>query len=47
MITGTFNKIPRKKNSHGYGWARTWAENLGVEINHDGDIVEVLSLIHI
>ena len=46
MITGTFNKIPRKKNSHGYGWARTWAENLGVEINHDGDIVEVLHLDH-
>ena len=37
MITGTFNKIPRKKNSHGYGWARTWAENLNTSINHDGN----------
>jgi hypothetical protein len=46
MITGTFNKIPRKKNSHGYGWARTWAENLKVGINHDGDPVEILYLDH-
>ena len=37
MITGTFNKIPRKKNSHGYGWARTWAENLNTSINHDNN----------
>jgi len=35
MITGTFNKIPKKKNSHGYGWARTWSENLDVGINHE------------
>jgi len=46
MITGTFNKIPRKKNSHGYGWARTWAENLNVSINHNGDPVEILYLDH-
>ena len=46
MITGTFNKIPRKKNSHGYGWARTWSENLGVEINHDGDQTDLLHLDH-
>ena len=46
MITGTFNKIPRKKNSHGYGWARTWAENLMTTINHDGDPVEILYLDH-
>lgn len=46
MITGTFNKIPRKKNSHGYGWARTWSENLGVEINHDGDKTDLLYLDH-
>jgi|TARA_B110000495_G_scaffold178545_1_gene171354 hypothetical protein len=46
MITGTFNKIPRKKNSHGYGWARTWAENLNVGINHDADPVEILYLDH-
>ncbi len=46
MITGTFNKIPRKKNSHGYGWARTWAENLNVGINHNGDPVEILYLDH-
>ena len=46
MITGTFNKIPRKENSHGWGWARTWSENLSVEINHDGDFTEVLYLDH-
>ena len=46
MITGTFNKIPRKKNSHGYGWARSWAENLGVDINHDNLPVETLYLDH-
>ena len=46
MITGTFNKIPRKKNSHGYGWARTWSENLGVGINHEGYQVDVLYLDH-
>ena len=46
MITGTFSKIPRKKNSHGYGWARTWAENLNVGINHDADPVEILYLDH-
>ena len=46
MITGTFNKIPRKKNSHGYGWARTWAENLMTTINHDGHPVETLYLDH-
>ena len=46
MITGTFNKIPKKKNSHGYGWARTWSENLGVGINHNGDYTEVLYLDH-
>ena len=46
MITGTFNKIPRKKNSHGYGWARTWAENLKTSINHDGLPVETLYLDH-
>ena len=46
MITGTFNKIPKKKNSHGLGWARTWSENLGVAINHNGDFCEVLHLDH-
>lgn len=46
MITGTFNKIPKKKNSHGYGWARTWSENLDVEINHDANHTELLYLDH-
>ena len=46
MITGTFNKIPKKKNSHGYGWARTWSENLDVGINHEADVVDVLYLDH-
>ena len=46
MITGTFNKIPKKPNSHGYGWARTWSENLGIDINHAGDHTDVLYLDH-
>lgn len=46
MITGTFNAIPKTKNSHGYGWARTWAENLSVNINHAGDPVDILYLDH-
>jgi len=46
MITGTFNAIPKTKNSHGYGWARTWAENLDVDINHAGDPVDILYLDH-
>ena len=47
MITGTFNKIPKKKNSHGYGWARTWSENLGdIGINHEGDYIPHLYLDH-
>jgi len=27
-------RIPKKANSHGYGWARTWSENLNVPIDH-------------
>jgi len=46
MITGTFNKIPKKKNSHGYGWARTWSENLNVGINHEGNPAEVIYVDH-
>ena len=47
MITGTFNKIPKKKNSHGYGWARSWSENLGdIGINHEGDYIPHLYLDH-
>ena len=46
MITGTFSKIPKKANSHGYGWARTWSENLNVGINHNGDYVDTLYLDH-
>lgn len=45
-ITGTFNKIPRKLSSHGYGWARTWSENLDLPINHQGDVVDELYLDH-
>ena len=28
------SRIPKKPNSHGYGWARTWSENLNVPIDH-------------
>lgn len=45
-VTGIFNKIPRKTNSHGYGWARTWSENLDIPINHDAEIVDVLYMDH-
>ena len=27
-------KIPKKESSHGYGWARTWSENLNIPIDH-------------
>ena len=46
MITGTFSRIPRKTNSHGYGWARSWAENLNCGINHSNKKVELLYLDH-
>ena len=46
MITGTFNKIPRRTNSHVHGWARTWSENLGVDLNYDNDVVDTLYLDH-
>ena len=31
------SRIPKKPNSHGYGWARTWSENLNVPIDHTFD----------
>jgi hypothetical protein len=45
-ITGTFNKIPKKTNSHTYGWARTWSENLGVPLNQDAEPVDILYMDH-
>lgn len=45
-ITGTFNKIPKKTNSHTYGWARTWSENLGIPLNQDAEPVDILYMDH-
>lgn len=46
MIVGSFNKIPKKKNSHSYGWARTWSENLGVPLDHDNTTHPKVYLLH-
>ena len=46
MIVGTFNKIPCKTTSHTYGWARTWAENLGLSIDHKNGAHDVVHLSH-
>ena len=46
MITGTFNRIPKKTSSHSYGWARTWSENLGVELNHTNEYCDTVYLLH-
>jgi hypothetical protein len=46
MIVGTFNKIPCKTTSHNYGWARTWAENLGLSIDHENGVHDVVHLSH-
>lgn len=46
MIVGTFNKIPKKLNSHSYGWARTWSENLGIDIDHTNGFHDEVFLLH-
>lgn len=46
MIVGTFTKIPKKPNSHSYGWARTWSENLGVELDHNNGVHDKVYLLH-
>lgn len=46
MIVGSFNKITSQKNSHSYGWARTWSENLGVGIDHDNGKHKNAYLLH-
>ena len=45
-ISGIFNKIPKKKNSHVYGWSKVWSENLGVELHQDPIVVDTLYLDH-
>ena len=45
-IVGTFNKIPKKETSHSYGWARTWAENLGATIDHSNSRHDKVYLLH-
>ena len=46
MIVGTFSKIPKKTNSHSYGWARTWSENLNMELDHYNNPHDVVYLLH-
>lgn len=46
MIVGTFNKIPKAQNSHSYGWARTWSENLNVDIDHTNGAHDKVYLLH-
>jgi len=45
-IVGTFNKIPKLKSSHSYGWARTWSENLDIPIDHTNTYHHVVYLLH-
>lgn len=46
MIVGSFTKIAQKKNSHSFGWARTWSENLGVEIDFSNQPHSKVYLLH-
>ena len=46
MIVGSFTNIAKKKNSHSFGWARTWSENLGVEIDFNNQIHSKVYLLH-
>jgi hypothetical protein len=45
-VSGIFNKIPKKENSHVRGWALTWSENLGVPLLEDPQPVNTLYLDH-
>lgn len=45
-VSGIFNKIPKKENSHVRGWAQTWSENLGVPLLEDPKPIETLYLDH-
>ena len=46
MIVGTFTKIPKLQNSHSFGWARTWSENLGEDIDHTNSVHDFVYLLH-
>ena len=46
MITGTFNKIPKKTSSHSYGWAKVWSENLAIPLNHTNEVCDTVYLLH-
>ena len=46
-VTGIINKIPATDASHTHGWARVWADNLGIELNdHDEKVSEVAFIDH-
>ena len=45
-ITGVFQKLTTKKSSHTYGWSRTWAENLNLDINHDNEPLREIYVDH-
>lgn len=45
-VTGIFNKIPKKANSHVRGWAQTWSENLGVPLLETPQPLETMYMDH-
>lgn len=40
------SKITRAPHSHTRGWAQLWADNLGVPINHDSEVIDKVYLDH-
>lgn len=45
-ITGIFATIPKDAGWHSHGWARTWAENTGLPLNYDNEVVDELYFFH-
>lgn len=46
MIVGTFTKIPKKTNSHSHGWARTWSENINMDLDYENRVHPIAYLLH-
>ena len=40
------SKITRAPHSHTRGWAQLWADNLGVPVNHDAEVIDKVYLDH-
>lgn len=45
-ITGVFATISKDPGWHSHGWARTWAENTGLALNHDNHPVKEMYFFH-